>query len=820
MTKWIAVVCLPALCFYVVSLAQPVLATSPWTGMPHTFAYKLEPESVSVGSTVKITGTLIPCVDVESLVVYLRLPKASGAEVSLPLVREWRGEGKKGKAINISGDVVFQKPGTYRFSISYSHPHPRYRKSMVWDYRSFIIRVPGGIQTPKAQAELFGEEVGPSNKVVGVRRLCADSARVAQRGDTSRTEAHKLPQGIEVVVTEGTRPGPDTLRRAILPQRSSVEDSLRTQCFKGGAADSVVTAFATLPSAGGTAWAPEVHIIATCDKIFSVVVNGEIAHLTWHVDPPSLGTVVELPDHRARFTAGPAAGVGTLGGDEFEGITYAWPIMVIADYQINGNFLYEDREEFQDLPVKGSLVKLYTVDAQSNDLVLQIDSQYFHFRCVDSTYTEKDDQDYGYYQFTDVNVDSIAVLAHTKCPSHDVVYSSSGNSYYGGYWSFVFEYMMDWWDPVLSVGSETFVGTYRGAFNIMSQTHTGVDYVAGLPGSHFPEKVIMYWYPADLADTVSKYTHEGLTIGGVKYDKIQVSADEEDNPDEWDEDVFLHEYGHFVMDNYAYLLPPEQLPNCGLRHRWEDTTSVECAYAEGWATFYSCACQDNEFFLDTGASGMAMVIDVERPTFDPQGAEVEGAVCASLWDVFDSPNDSTFWDEDEHTWYHNNDRNAGLRWQSINEIWWAIGQPGDLGHFPYTVCDFTYIWAWSGYPTDEVWRNIFNAHGIECTPVGVEEKLASASNTTPFLWPNHPNPFNPLTQIVFRVASYGRVSVRVSDTGGRVVKTLLDSYKAPGTYTLSWDGKDDSATLLASGVYFCHLAVGSFKQTRKLVMLK
>jgi hypothetical protein len=208
--------------------------------MPHTFAYKLEPESVSVGSTVRITGTLIPCVDVESLVVYLRLPHASGAEVSPPLVREWRGEGKKGKAINISGDVVFQKSGTYRFSISYHHPHPRYRKSMVWDYRSFIIRVPGGIQTPKAQAELFGEEVGPSNKVVRMRRLSADSVRVAQRRDTSRTGAHMLPEGIEFVVTEGVRPGADTLRSTIEGQRSSLEEPVPGKCFKGAAGDSAL----------------------------------------------------------------------------------------------------------------------------------------------------------------------------------------------------------------------------------------------------------------------------------------------------------------------------------------------------------------------------------------------------------------------------------------------------------------------------------------------------------------------------------------------------------------------------------------------------
>ena len=556
------------------------------------------------------------------------------------------------------------------------------------------------------------------------------------------------------------------------------------------------------------------HIIATCDKIFSVVVNENIVDLVnWRVVPASLGTVVELEDHRAKFTAGPAAGEGKILADG--DFIYAWPVMVIANYNLNGTFFYKNRTAVQNLPIIDSRVKLYTVDSQARDDSGTCYSQRFYYRLVDSTYTNPD----GYFQFEDLNVDSILVLVGTQCPSHDVVYhkNDTWKLYRSGFCWFGPEDWMDWQNPVVSYDCTPFSFPTRAAFYIMSLAHKGADYVAGLPDSHFPEKVIFWWDP-DSSSIWTEYRHDGIPIWGSVYDLIKVRG-YGSNPDEWDEDIFLHEYGHFVMDNYAAL--PPVVPDCGPGHSWASVSSPECAYVEGWATLYSGVCQNDPIIIDSFLSGPPDSINIELPTQDPQGAAVEGAVCASLWDVFDYPDDSTIVIGGES--YHNCDFNAGLWWQGINRIWWALGQPGDLGHYPRTVCEFGHIWGWSGYPVDFVWCSNFVAHGIicdVCDPVGVADGSASMINTKPFLWPNRPNPFNPLTQISFRVASYGRATVRVCDIGGRVVRTLLDSYKEPGTYTICWDGKDDSGGFLASGVYFCRLVAGSFKQTRKLVMLR
>jgi hypothetical protein len=216
--------------------------------------------------------------------------------------------------------------------------------------------------------------------------------------------------------------------------------------------------------------------------------------------------------------------------------------------------------------------------------------------------------------------------------------------------------------------------------------------------------------------------------------------------------------------------------------------------------------------------------DVEVPHYDPQGMDVEGAVCASLWDILDPQNDrDTLMGE---TMYHNADWNGGLWWQEIDEIWHVLCEPGDLGHFPRTICEFQHIWGWKGYPVDFDFCSIFFGHGIgiedcpACNAVSVPYEVAVPSTVGPFLWSSCPNPFNPATEIAFRVGWTGPVSLEIFNTAGQLVRTLVRSRKEPGTYTVWWDGKDDSGGKLASGVYFCQFVVGVFMQTRKLVILR
>ncbi len=80
---------------------------------------------------------------------------------------------------------------------------------------------------------------------------------------------------------------------------------------------------------------------------------------------------------------------------------------------------------------------------------------------------------------------------------------------------------------------------------------------------------------------------------------------------------------------------------------------------------------------------------------------------------------------------------------------------------------------------------------------------------------NYPNPFNPVSKVEFRIAKSSQVNLSVYDLLGRQVRELVDEVKAPGTYSVAFDGSG-----FASGTYFYRLRAGSFVQTRRMLLLK
>lgn len=89
---------------------------------------------------------------------------------------------------------------------------------------------------------------------------------------------------------------------------------------------------------------------------------------------------------------------------------------------------------------------------------------------------------------------------------------------------------------------------------------------------------------------------------------------------------------------------------------------------------------------------------------------------------------------------------------------------------------------------------------------------------------NHPNPFNPTTQVPYEIGGRNgeivRVRVAVYDVHGAKVRLLVDEDRAPGLYVATWDGRTDTGSEAASGVYFYAMRAGTYVESRRMVLLK
>jgi subtilisin family serine protease len=104
-------------------------------------------------------------------------------------------------------------------------------------------------------------------------------------------------------------------------------------------------------------------------------------------------------------------------------------------------------------------------------------------------------------------------------------------------------------------------------------------------------------------------------------------------------------------------------------------------------------------------------------------------------------------------------------------------------------------------------------------PVAVEREAAPSAPRLS-LFPNSPNPFNPRTAISFEVPREGRVSLRVFDATGRLVRTLVDEPLPAGRFRTVWDGTDGRGTAVGSGVYLYSITAEGRTLTRKMTLLK
>ena len=101
-----------------------------------------------------------------------------------------------------------------------------------------------------------------------------------------------------------------------------------------------------------------------------------------------------------------------------------------------------------------------------------------------------------------------------------------------------------------------------------------------------------------------------------------------------------------------------------------------------------------------------------------------------------------------------------------------------------------------------------------CTYLGMSDSFVSLPAQAELL-AAYPNPFNPNTEIKFKLVKPSEYIISIYDIKGKLVSILERGVKSAGTYSVDWN-----ADQFPGGIYVANLAAGSQSHSIKLMLIK
>jgi hypothetical protein len=83
-----------------------------------------------------------------------------------------------------------------------------------------------------------------------------------------------------------------------------------------------------------------------------------------------------------------------------------------------------------------------------------------------------------------------------------------------------------------------------------------------------------------------------------------------------------------------------------------------------------------------------------------------------------------------------------------------------------------------------------------------------------------PNPFNPVTNISYGIPCNSDIILAIYDINGRHIKTLENSFKSAGFYSIDWDANDKNGNQVSTGLYIYQLIAGNHILSEKVSLIK
>lgn len=117
-----------------------------------------------------------------------------------------------------------------------------------------------------------------------------------------------------------------------------------------------------------------------------------------------------------------------------------------------------------------------------------------------------------------------------------------------------------------------------------------------------------------------------------------------------------------------------------------------------------------------------------------------------------------------------------------------------------------------GYTTIEEWDFHVQASAVDNRDMSLPLQWLLAQN--------YPNPFNTSTRIQYHVAKQGHIKIEIFAIDGKLVKSLVNDERSPGSYYCVWNGTDDQNKPVTTGIYFYRMISDSFHDIGRMIYLK
>jgi len=220
------------------------------------------------------------------------------------------------------------------------------------------------------------------------------------------------------------------------------------------------------------------------------------------------------------------------------------------------------------------------------------------------------------------------------------------------------------------------------------------------------------------------------------------------------------------------------------------------------------------------------------------GDSVKGYAFAELLHMYEtpiitviSPNGGEQWDGSQPVVWklENADDGNPLRY----DLYYKVDGDSQFSLIIAEITDTTYLWNVSELaPRDSCLVKVVG-YSVDSTIAGTDvsddifsivpptrvENYADMERNSYKLFQNYPNPFNHQTTIRFEIKKASKVSVKIYNIHGQLIK-VFNNLNTEGVAKIEWDGIDQLGQVVSSGVYLYRLDSGDHVETKRMVLLK